>query len=159
MNSWERRDCHNFSCVGLTQVGGGREGEEQQNKYKILAQRDPCQKDPAPLQKPGLSGPELRTQLKGRAPGLAGFPSCFGSGMTVGGEKDSDFLRNSSLVPKGPLSPLRDFPGFSKSRRDTPPFRKKWTAGTSAQPWTGALGSRRLRPGRGALGTAADVPS
>lgn len=79
--------------------------------------------------------------------------------MTVGGEKGLDVLRTWSLVPKGPFPPLRDFPGFSKSGQDAPPFRKKQPAGTRAQPWTGALGSRRLRPGRGALGPAADVPS
>jgi len=64
MNSWESRDCHSFSCVGLTQAGErGGEGNKQ-NKYKSLAPRDPCQKDPAPVQKPGLSGAELRTHCR-----------------------------------------------------------------------------------------------
>lgn len=150
MNSWERRDCHNFSCVGLARAGVG--GGEQQKFTKKLSTnswpRGICASRTLSLSRNPDSSPELHTQRRdvcgaGRLSTFLRFGNDSGRGKAVG---SSEKFKSST---QGSPSPLRDFPGFSKSGQDTPPFQEKLGCRNQCPALAGGPGKREAEVGEG----------
>lgn len=102
-------------CLSWGGEGGGNNKNSQKIKYKLLAQRDLCQQDLEPLQKPGLQ-PRAPHPEEGRAWGWPAFHVPSLRERWWEGKRNSDFLRNSSLVPKGPPFSIEGLPRVQQVR-------------------------------------------